>query len=525
MRRSGASSSSVRRWLVVALWVLVAPAVTHAQPVDLDALDQYIEQARRAWGVPGVAVAIVDDGEVVLAKGYGVRDERTGEPVDEHTLFGIASNTKAFTAAVLATLVDEGSLSWDDAVRDHLPWFRLYDPYVSADMRIRDLLSHRSGLGTFSGDLMWYGTHYDAEEVVRRAGRLEQASPFRSVFGYQNIMFVAAGLVAETVAGAPWHALVDSAILEPVGMRRSVSEYDSLEARDNVATPHGTWRGELVTFPRLEQDETAAAGGLWSSAAEMARWLLLQIGRGELDGTRVFSEDVSREMWSVHTPIRISPADRERFPSTHFRGYGLGWMVRDYRGRKVVGHGGGIDGMFSAVEMVPEEGFGVVVLTNGMTGLPTAIAYRVVDAFLGASERDWSAELLERHREREERDRARQRAVTTPVVEGTEPSLPLAAYVGTYSGAMYGDVVVSLEDGGGVLAMTPNPRMVADLLHLHYDTFVIEWRHPMPWFDRGRAHFVLDDDGEAVELRLDVPNDDFWFQELELKRAVTEPEG
>ncbi len=517
--RTRAAPRPWRGPLVLALVLLLLPTAGTAQAPDMEALDGYIADAREAWDVPGLAVAVVKDGRTVFARGYGRRDIRSGGEVDEHTLFAIASNTKAFTAAALAILVDEGKLDWDDRVREHLPWFELYDPYVSDEMRIRDLLSHRSGLGTFSGDLLWYGTDYSAEEVVRRARYVPRAFSFRAGYGYTNLMFIAAGEVVEVVSGEPWDVFVRRRILDPLGMERTVMTTDSLPARENVATPHGLWEGELTAFPWYNWDAMAAAGGIISSVTEMAAWLRLQLDRGVLaEGDTLFRPRRSWEMWTVHTPLAVSPSYRELYPSTHFRGYGLGWSLNDYRGRKVVSHGGGYDGMFSRVVMVPEESLGVVVLTNSMTGITSAITNRVVDLYLGGEARDWSEVLRARAERAAETEAARRATVVQQSMQGTEPSRPLGAYAGTYGGPMYGDAEVSVEDGGLVLRLLPNPDLIADLRHLQLDTWVIEWRRPFPWFGSGVAQFLLDPAGEVVELKLDVPNQDLWFHELELKR-------
>jgi CubicO group peptidase (beta-lactamase class C family) len=506
--------------LVAAAWsaaLTTAPAA--AQRPDVRALDRSIAEARSKWEVPGLAVAIVKDGRVVLAQGYGVRDIREPGAVDEHTLFAVASNTKAFTAAALAMLADEGRLSWDDRVRDHLPWFELYDPYVSAELRIRDLLSHRSGLGTYSGDLLWYGTGYSAEEVVRRARLVPQAGSFRASYGYSNLMFIAAGEVIAAVSGEPWSAFVRRRILAPLGMDRTVLSTDSLALRDNVATPHGHWEGERVAFPWYNWDAMGAAGGIISSVAEMAEWMKVQLARGVVaEGDTLFQPRRSAEMWTVHTPLAVGAASRELYPTTNFRGYGLGWSLNDYKGRLVASHGGGYDGMFSRVVLVPEERLGVVVLTNSMTGISTAIANLVLDAYFGGDRRDWSDLLLARARAADAEETARRARVVEQTLPGTRPSLPLAAYAGRYGGAMYGDATVTVEDGGLVLRLLPNPDLVADLRHLQLDTWVMEWRRPWPWFGRGIAQFIVAPAGEVAELRLDVPNQDLWFHELELRR-------
>lgn len=490
-----------------------------APAVDVAALDAYFAEALEEWPVPGFSVAIVKDGEVVLEKGYGVREAGGSEPVDEHTLYAIASNSKAFTAAALARLVDEGRLAWDDRVVDHIPWFRLYDEYVTQEMRIRDLLSHRSGLGTFSGDLLWYGTDYTAREVVERARHLPAAFPFRAGYGYSNLMFITAGEVLRAVSGQGWHEAVPERFFAPLGMARSVVRTSELEGMDNVATPHKNVRGEVVPIAWMPWDAMGAAGGIISSVHDMGLWLRAQLAGGTADGgVRLFSEEAQREMWAVHNPQAVSVGYQQTYPSTHFRGYGLGWALRDYLGRKVVGHGGGYDGMYSQVVLVPEEELGVVVLTNAMTGIAGALTNRVLDAYLGGEPRDWSARGLESWRESRERFHARQDRILEERVEGTEPSLGPDGYAGRYGGPMYGEATVSVEDGGLVLRLLPNPDLVADLEHLHHDTFVVRWRNTFAWFGMGTATFVLDAAGEVAEVRLDVPNDDLWFHELELER-------
>ncbi|MGD8276651.1 MAG: serine hydrolase [Gemmatimonadota bacterium] len=495
----------------------LAPALA-AQQVDVAALDAYIAKAQRDWPVPGLSVAIVKDGRIVLEKGYGVRDARGTDPVDENSLYAIASNSKAFTVAALAKQVDEGKLSWDDRVVDHLPWFRLYDDYVTQEMRVRDLLCHRSGLGTYSGDLLWYGTPYSAEEVIRRARYLPQAYPFRAGYGYTNLMFIAAGEVLREVTGQDWHPYIEANIFGPLGMTRSVTSTTELAQRDNVATPHKNEHGEVLPIEWYNWDAMGAAGGIISSVHDMSQWLIAQLGGGAKGDVRLFSEARQREMWTVQNPFAVSPGYQRRYPSTHFRGYGLGWSLADYRGHKVTSHGGGYDGMFSQVALVPEADLGIVVLTNAMTGIAPAIVYRILDAFLGGEPRDWSAEGLATWTRDRAAFEARQDSAENHRVPNTTPSLPLDGYAGTYGGPMYGNATVSLEEGRLVLRLLPNPDLVADLEHLHYDTFVIHWRKDLAWFGKGTANFVLDRDGHVERMRLYVPNDDLWFYELEMTR-------
>jgi len=520
-----ASALRLHALLFVVGVVAVQPASAAAQQVDLAALDAYFAKAQQEWPVPGLSIAIVKDGEIVFEKGYGVREVNGDEPVDENTLYAIASNSKAFTVAALAQLVDAGELSWDDRVVDHLPWFRLYDDYVTQEMRIRDLLSHRSGLGTYSGDLLWYGTPYTAEEVVRRARFLEPAYSFRAGYGYSNLMFIAAGEVLRAVSGTGWHETVEEKFFGPLGMTRSVTSTDDLPGIDNVATPHKYVRGETLPIEWYNWDAMGSAGGIISSVHDMAQWMMAQLDGGEKDGVRLFSEAAQREMWKVHNPLAVSPDYQKRYPSTHFRGYGLGWSLADYRGRKITSHGGGYDGMYSQVMMVPEEKLGIVVLTNAMTGIAGTLTYRVLDAYLGGEERDWSAEALPGWVASRERFHARQDRAENERVPDTTPSLALEAYAGTYGGEMYGDATIEVENGHLVLRILPNPDLVADLEHLHYDTFIVRWRKELAWFGKGTALFELDAFGNVEEMKLDIPNDDLWFSELELKRREPASNG
>jgi CubicO group peptidase (beta-lactamase class C family) len=506
--------------LLVCLWSLAAPRSTLAQAApDVAALDAYFARALAEWDVPGMSVAVVKDGQVVLAKGYGVRERGKPERVDEHTRFAIASNTKAFTAAALAVLVDQKKLSWDDPVRKWLPWFELRDPIASAEIRVRDLVSHRAGLGELSGDLLWYGTPWSREEVLRRARFLEPRFPFRTQYGYSNVMFVAAGEVVAAASGLSWDAFVEAQFFGPLGMSDTVTTVRALSPGSNTATPHGPVGTGERAYPWYSWDAAAAAAGVISSAHDMSRWLLLQLGRGTLDGRTYFSDPQSRAMWTPHISFTISREAEARSPTTHFRGYGMGWSLRDYHGRMIASHGGAYDGMYSALSLVPEERLGVVVLTNGMTGLGDALAARVVDAYLGVPERDWSRELLEREREHVRQRADAVRKAIEPEFPGTKPSLALEAYAGSYSGNVYGEATVSLESGALVLRLAANPDLVADLSPLQFDTFLIRWRKAFPWFAEGRAQFVLDNRGQVARLELNVPNEDFWFQEIDLRKA------
>ncbi len=501
------------------LLLLVFPVFVLAQSLDerLKEIDAYAEKTRSDWNVPGMAIAIVKDDKVVFAKGYGVRELGKSEQVDENTLFAIASNSKAFTTASLAILVDEKKLNWDDKVVKYLPEFQLYNPYVTSEITIRDLVSHRSGLDTFSGDLLWYETVYDSDEILRRVRFLKPKSSFRSAYGYQNLMFIAAGKVVEKVSGKTWSQFVSEKILTPIGMTRTTTSVKNL--KDNYAMPHNESGGKLRVLHSGNVDGATAAAGLNSSVADVAKWLRLQLGRGKFEGKQVFSEQQSGVMWSAHTILGVNPNPAKDAPTKLFSAVGLGWFLNDYRGRKVVSHTGGLDGMISQTAMMPEENLGLVVLTNSETGVISIMRNKIFDVFTDAPKRDWNAESLERAKQNKAKAAEEDAKIVASRVANTKPSLALANYAGSYADELYGDATVAQENGKLVLRFVQSPNFVADLEHWHYDTFQIKWRPSVAYnFPRGFITFTIDKNGAADEMKIDQPNNDFWFYELAFRR-------
>jgi CubicO group peptidase (beta-lactamase class C family) len=367
-----------------------------AQPV-LAPLEQCIEEAFEEWNIPGMSVAIVKEGEVVLSKGYGVLEAGKEQAADGGSVYAIASNTKAFIATAIGILVEEGKLNWDDPVRKHLPNFALYDEYVSEHTTVEDLLCHRVGLGTFSGDVIWYKSTLPAGEIVRRTRYVPQAYEFRAGYGYSNLMFIAAGEVIRAVTGESWDAFIKRRIFDPLGMDRTRTSVDDLVGMDNIAMPHKPVNGENMPIPYVNRDNVGAAGGVLSSVDDMAEWLQLQLDQGLHDGEALFSPFTQERLWTPHNSFRVSGTQHERYGGQHYSGYGLGWRLFDYGGRMVVSHGGGYDGMYSRVALMPEENLGLVVLTNSMKGISTALMYRIFDHFLEREATDWSKQGLDNY--------------------------------------------------------------------------------------------------------------------------------
>ncbi|MCF8304370.1 MAG: serine hydrolase [Bacteroidales bacterium] len=492
----------------------------HVSAIDKDdvkrvkQLKAYFEQVITEWKVPGMAVAIVKDDSVILANGYGYKNIETKEPVDENTVFPIASITKSFTSAAIATLVDEGKLNWNDKVRDYLPWFELYSPYVSENMTITDLLCHRSGLKTFSGDLLWYGTDYTREEIIRRAKYLEPAYGFRAHYGYSNIMFMAAGEVIEAVTGKSYEDYIAEEFLEPLSMNRTVPSISQMKKMDNTATAHTDKEGEVITIPFLNWDNVGAAGLLNSSVQDMTQWIKLQLNRGTLSGKEYFSKEANHEMWRAHMVQEVNAGSKNLWPTTHFKAYGLGWGMNDYYGKKVVGHGGGYDGIISYLGMVPGEKLGFIILTNANSLLYYAMRYTILDAFLSEKDgKDWSKVMLDYQKKRAENQQKQEEKLAEERMKNTSPTLHLKEFAGTYGGKMYGNAEVTVDNGQLTVQLLPAEKFKGTLTHWHYNTFRIEFRE-FPSLPKGSCHFILDKNGAVKEMKIDVPNPDFDFTEL-----------
>lgn len=457
-------------YLPVQLLLIAALAqITLAQNGSLNGFDEYVNKAMKEWEVPGLAIAIVKGDQVVLAKGYGVRKLGEPAPVDERTLFAIGSSSKAFTTASIAMLVDEGKVKWDDPVTKHLPGFEMYDPYVTRELTVRDLLTHRSGLQR--GDLLWYGTELDREEILKRTRFLKPSWSLRSTFGYQNLMYLAAGQLIARVSGKSWDDFIRERLFVPLGMAASSTSVTAFKNANNVATPHSKIGQKVTVIPWRNIDNIAPAGSINSNVVDMAQWVRLQLGQGTFQNQKLFSAAQAKEMHAAQTVIRFEPPYSTYYPEAHFLNYGLGWFLSDYRGRKVVDHGGAIDGMRAQVALIPEEKLGLVVLSNmNGSGLPTALMYHIFDAYLaGAPARDWSAELLKSWKTLEEAAKAAEKKQEAERVTGTNPSVALDKYAGTYRSDLYGDVKITHDDGK--LSIRYGPAFTGDLTHWHYDTF------------------------------------------------------
>lgn len=506
------------------------PASEPKLPEGLADFSAYVERTMKEFEVPGLAVAIVKDGEVVMARGFGVRKLGEAAAVDAHTLFAIASNTKAFTAAALAILVDEGKLSWDDRVVDRLPGFQMSDPLVTREMRVRDLLVHRSGLSLGAGDLLfWPPSDYSTGEVVRRLRFIPLATSFRSAYAYDNILYSVAGEVVAAVSGQSWKEFVRTRIFGPLGITEAKLSSADVGPADNAATGHAKIDFKaLGPVAPMAWENNAPAGGIVANVTDLAKWLRVQLAGGKLkegaDGPeqRLFSEERQREMWSVVTPMPITQRTGALAATQpNFSGYGLGWNLTDYRGRKIVSHTGGWPGQVSRVTLVPELKLGIVVLTNQESGEAfQAVSLRVMDAFLDAPATDWIAAYAESHRKALARADGRWAKHVAARAKDAPPSLPPARYAGMYRDTWYGDVSIAEEKGKLVLRFTHTPLLVGDLETWQHDTFIVRWRDRTLNAD-AFVSFALTPDGAIDQVKMEpispLTDFSFDFQDLLLK--------
>ena len=484
-------------------------------------LEEVINTSMARFDVPGMAVAVVQDDKVVFAKGFGTSNLNTNAKVNKDTLFGIASNTKAFTSAALAKLVDEGKLSWDDRVIDHLPEFRLYDSYVTREMRIRDLLSHRSGLGLGQGDLMiWPSTDKSIEDILVGLQYLKPASSFRSQYAYNNLMFVTAGEVVARVSGMSWNDYIEKNILQPLHMDNSRAGFSRIpKSNKNWAIGHIPMDGKLNPFFVNYLEDFRGAGAIASSVNDMSQWLLTQLAGGKMpSGEQLFSEKQQAQMWHPHITSMASKSAYEAYHQ-QFRGYGLGWSIEDYHGFKKLGHGGGILGMVSQVTLLPEKKLGIVILSNQQAfSALSAVTHEVLEDALELEDKDWVEELAKKHFASKQKAYANAKP-DTPA--DYQPQLPNINYTGTLHDDWYGDVIIEQLDGKLRIDFTHTKRLKGTLEHYTGNTFIVKWDEKLLEadafirFDMGANNRVNSAKMRAVSTA--VTDFSFDFRNLNLK--------
>lgn len=491
-------------------------------PPDIDA---YVTKAMQTFRVPGISLAIVKDGRVLLAKGYGVKETGGNKKVDAHTLFCIASNSKAFTATALGLLVEEGKISWDDPVINYLPWFRMSNPYVTRNMTIRDLLVHHSGLGLGAGDLLQFPpSDLTRKEMTEKLRYVPLKTSFRSTFAYDNILYLVAGEVIYAVSGMSWEDFIKTRILDKIGMKESIDRISQFSRQSNIAVSNIPFEGKIIANPGFPGNELTnasnPAGGIASNAIDMSKWLLTQLDSGRApNGIRLFKPITTQALWNMVTPIPIAKAPPLLQPEQkHFFGYGLGFFLQDYRGYKMVWHTGGLAGFVSKVTLIPELHLGICVLTNQESGAAfSSITNHILDYYMHAPPFDWLQAYKQYVTAREKyigntvNEQRAQRDSTTG------PSLPLKKYAGTYHDAWYGDINIKWENDHLMMQFSHTPGLSGKMIHWQYDTFIVRWKD-RPLRADAFITFSLHPDGSIYEARMKAvsPATDFSydFQDL-----------
>jgi CubicO group peptidase (beta-lactamase class C family) len=526
-----------QRQIPLLFWLIYLTAgslqVTTAQVITSPQIDALVQRTLTTFEVPGIAVAVVKDGKVVHAKGYGVRSLKTKEKINENTAFGIASNSKAFTSAAIGMLMDEGKLTWDDKVIDYIPEFRMYNGYVTEEFTIRDLLTHRSGLGLGAGDLMFWpdSSNFTIRDIIHNLRYLKSVSGFRTKYDYDNLLYMVAGEVVERVSGKPWEVFVEERIMKPLGMNRSAGTYVRLADKGNVIDAHAPVNGTVQVIDRDMFRYGYSAGGINSSVADMSKWIIAQLNDGKYgDGKRLFSESVHNEMWAAQTIIPVSPTPVPPY-NTHFAAYGLGWFLSDVKGYKQVTHTGGLAGMVTQVTLLPELKLGIIVFTNQQSGAAfSAVTNTIKDSYLGIPASDWVA----KYDERVKKGLAEADQITKDIWAGitseqknNTTKIDFSTYAGTYRDRWFGDVVLSQKDGHFTFQSVRSPKLTGELFYYKGITgsapqFVVKWNNRS--FDADAyVTFQVDDTMKPVAIKMKpispLTDFSFDFQDLDLQRV------
>lgn len=486
----------------------------HSQNKFSDSLDQYTDHVMNSLNVPGFSIAIVDNDSLILLKGYGTKIVGKTKRVNENTLFAIGSITKTMTALAMGILVDRGQLNWDDKVVEYLTYFKLYDPYVTEEFTIRDLLTHRSGLKNVSGGTLWYGSDLSREEVIRRLHYLDPVAGFREKPNYQNVTFLVAGEIIEEVSGMGWDEFIHTEIFDPLGMKNSVTSYDEILKSYNVAVPHIRNKDfKLIPVNHRKYDNCAPAISVYSTAVDMAKYMRLFLNNGVVGSDTIISTKVMKE---ILKPQIIFPFFSEPYYN-EFSSYGLGWWLTPKQGHKIIEHSGGVDGMGADLKMVPDLDFGVVVLSNSEDLAQFSLTFHILAQLLNDSTYEIHDVLLLLLEDYRERVLGMEEKLLEERINGTLPSLELNEYAGTFYDEMYGDIFIKMIEDELFIEFSHTPAFSGSLSHWHFDTFRIDWTDPV--IADGFVTFILDSKGKVSELKLDQQGLlDVDFGELGIRR-------
>lgn len=496
--------------------VLLVLTKSYSQ-ISENALDDVVNRTMKTFNVPGISVAIVKDGKVVISKGYGVTNSNTQQKVDGNTLFGIASNSKAFTTAALAILVDEGKLKWDDKVITYIPEFKMYNNYVTSEFTIRDLLTHRSGLGLGAGDLMIWpdGHNFTPKDIIANIQFLKPVSGFRAKYDYDNLLYVIAGEVIAKVSGKSWCDFVEDRILKPLQMNNSAASWHRLKDTTNTIVPHVPTDGKLVVIPRYTNTIFDAAAGIYSSTNDLSKWVIAQLQKGKYgndSNQRLFSEKVHAEMWKPQT---LLPNGGTLPYSSNFKAYGLGWQLTDINGHLQVSHTGGLDGIVTQTIMIPDLQLGIIVLTNQQSGAAfNAISNTIKDSYLGLTNPDHVIALSQDRKQKEDDADKITDEVWETVAKNQKDKIKIDTqkYIGTYKDNWFGDVIISDKKGKLLFKSVRSPRLSGEIFFYKNQNFVVKWNIRSFNAD-AHIFFDLDANGTANHFKMKAisPLTDFSY--------------
>ncbi len=483
-------------------------------------IDELVARTLKTFDVPGIAVAIVKDGQVIHSKGYGIRSIVSKEPVNENTLFGIASNSKAFTTAALAMLVDEGKINWDDKVIKYIPSFKMYNDYVTNEFTIRDLLTHRSGLGLGAGDLMIWpdGHNFTTKDIISNLQYLKPVSAFRTKYDYDNLLYIVAGEVIAQVSGQSWGDFIEQRIMKPLAMNQSAASFNRLRDTTNIISPHVPTDGKLKAITRYKNPILDAAGGIYSSVNDMSKWVIMQLQKGKYDNGKIlFSEKQQAEMWSAQTIMPNKPVAPY---FSHFKSYGLGWQLSEVKGNFQVSHTGGLDGIVTQVTLLPELNLGIIVFTNQQNGAAfNAITNTIKDSYLNLKSDDYVTLYSSQRKEKENSADKITDEVWSTVTKNKmlKIFIDVKKYVGTYKDNWLGEIVLSERKGKMYFHSTRSTQLSGEIFFYKDQTFAVKWNNRSLLAD---AFLTFSEDATKIKMKPISPLTDFSydFQDLDFSK-------
>jgi len=512
--------------LISLLFFIFCLTSTSYAQINSQELDTLVEEAMSKFNVAGVAIAIVKDGAIIHNKGYGVKSATSKEKVNKHTQFAIASNSKAFTTTALALLVEEGKITWQDKVVDHIPEFKMYNAYVTENFNIQDLLTHRSGLGLGIGDLMFFpdGSDFTIDDLLSSFQHFKPQSAFRTKFDYDNLLYLVAGEIIARKSGLTWEKFIKTRIMKPLHMDNSYPSLEAIKNKSNLASPHNSADGELIVLPNFEEMINGAAGGIYANVDDLCNWMLLHLNKGKYGKdleNQLFTEDSQNEMWKIHTTTDVNRNPRY---NSHFSGYGLGWGLTDVKGNMRVSHTGGLPGMLSLTMMIPDLNLGIVILTNtepGGSAFFSSVGLTIMDSYLGLDDFQWIEKNYERLSARLESGDEVTKKVWATVAKANDTHIVSEDYIGIYEDAWFGKAEVFMKKGQLWFKSHRSPKLNGPMAFYKANSFAIKWEYQDMNAD-AFAMFHLDEDGrtQGIKLKGISPNIDFSFdfQDLDFKR-------